>query len=163
MYSEAEVAQLAEQRARDLAAVQQFDVRANQSYNEGKQLYGDFDNALTDLRANFGPQDKDFVEAVLDTGAGAQVLYEMGKKPEVAARLLGMQGRQRDMALAQLAYELRQRPRAPTTTGAPPPINPSVTGAGGQPFNGTPDPSMPLERWIELRNKQAAGTATGRR
>lgn len=77
-----------ETRARQLAAEQAFNDRANASYREGKKVYQDFDEAVGTLAALNAVQRRDFQEAALATGAAHDVIYHLGSNPEEAQAIL---------------------------------------------------------------------------
>ena len=101
------------------------------------------------------------VEAAMETGEAAKVLYELGKNPDEAARIMALPPTKMAVAVAKIAVKPSS---APAVSKAPPPIK-SLNGSGGKVET---DPSkMTMDEWekkfpLPSGKRQIGRTALGR-
>lgn len=147
-------------RAEALAAQNDFNRRCNEVAESGRKAFGDFDSKIEQLRSLVTPGDAGeaaayarLVEATLETGESARLLYELGNAPEQAIKLMGMSPVRMGIELAKLAGKKGE----PEPSGASKPINP--VGARGR-ANEEIDPADPrrgdnlsTKAWIERRQR----------
>jgi hypothetical protein len=158
-YTEEEVQRrayyLAQSQAAQLAAQESFNNSCNEVFFKGAQEFGraEMDNAVETFHNEYGGMPQDFVEAALETGQAHKIIVELAKDPEKAMEILSMPpGVRRAMAVAKLAGNLGSRPK---TSSAPAPIRPQVGGAGKSDPGGA-DPSMSIDKWMKMREKEIA-------
>ena len=118
--------QLVQQRAEQLARVQDFDRRCNDVYARGKRDIPDFEQAI----ANFGMfgglgQHPDFVDAVTQLEDSPKVLHYLGTHPDEAERVMSLRGAAQGLALGQLSARIGTVSKsAPAPTRTPAPVAP---------------------------------------
>ena len=113
------VAQRAEQLAVQRAAEAKFNEDCNRVAAEGKAAYKEnFDAALHNLHLA-GVVTEENLQAVLSTGEGARLIYELGSDPAEAARILNMHPTLRAIELGKrAAIKKAAAPNAPAPTDA---------------------------------------------
>lgn len=143
---------LAQMRAREIVAQQAFDAACNDAYAKGSEQFGEdeFSAAVTNLRLSGVVERRDFIEAALDTGDPARVLYALGKDPDRAAALLALSPTRMAIEMDRMA---RAAPPSKPISGAPPPVKP-VTGTAKAEPN---ESEMSIDEWMAHRNKQVRG------
>ncbi len=82
---------------------------------------------------------------------GPEVLYHLGKNPDLAARMYHMGETEAALEIGRLEARLAM-PQPKTTTSAPEPLN-TLGGGSGKPTDKDPD-DMTTEEWVRWRNKQ---------
>jgi hypothetical protein len=133
-------------RARQIAAEQAFNARADASYHEGKKVYPDFDDAVGTLAAMSAIQRRDFQEAALATGAAHDVIYHLGSNPEEAQAVLS------DLASGSIAKATAEMTKIATKIAAsksarPTPKNEiSAAPAPIRPVGGSAVPHVDLDK-----------------
>lgn len=134
-------------RARQLAAEQAFNDRANASYYEGKKAYSDFDDAVGTLAAMNAVQRRDFQEAALASGAAHDVIYHLGSNPEEAQTILGYLAAGNVAKAAADMKEIAIKSAAAKAAPAPKKEN-KVSGAPApiKPVGGSAVPSVDLDK-----------------
>ena len=96
----------------------EFDRSANDIYEKGVKEYPDFEQSLSNFKMLGGLQPA-VVEAAMETGEAAKVLYELGKNPDEAARIMALPPTKMAVAVAKIAVKPSS---APAVSKAPPPI-----------------------------------------
>jgi hypothetical protein len=113
--------------ARQMVEQQRFDDACNQIYEKGAADFTDFDQALANFRL-LGGLPSTLIEAARETDAPHAVLYDLGKNPEEAARILSLPPIRMAAAVAKMAAKT-VTPPAPRVSKAPEPVKP-VGGPG---------------------------------
>ena len=145
--TQADVDRIATERAREIAAEQQFAKECNDAYQNGKKDYPDFDDSLRTL--GVVGMDRESIEDILATGEGHRVIYDLGKNPEEAARILRLPPRQRIVALARFA----SKPSEPKPISrAPSPVRP----VNGSAKIETDPEKMSMEEWMKWDAERTA-------
>lgn len=142
-------------RAEALVAQREFDARANAVYSKGSEEYSDWEKAVTNLGAMgiVGPEaDPQFLATVTKLGSAHQIIYHLGKNPDVASRLAGLPLAEMAMELKSLEIELA-KPSRVKVSNAPTPIK-TVTGTARKDFD-LADPDTDMKEWLEKRSKTA--------
>lgn len=155
---------IVEARARELAAIQDFNRRCDDTALTGRAQFGEeaFNGRINNLQKLVDQSDPASVTAynalllaAIDTGEGAKVLHSLGADLNEAQRILGMQP-------TKMAVELTKRAIAPPTetSEAPKPITP--IGSRGTPHTAIepddPDKADHLStaEWMRRREKQVS-------
>ena len=139
--------------AAEIAATEAFNNQCNAVAEAGKATFGaDQFQASIAMLNNLGTMSKGFVEAALETGEGAKIIYELGKNADLALAISKMSPVKQAVALAKMAA-------APVSalpvSGAPAPITPTVLGAIPKaPTPSLNDPALDMAAWMAARNKQ---------
>lgn len=143
-----------EQRAQELIKIREFNERCDVVYRAGKTEHSDFDAVLETFNSLGGLQPH-VIEAVLeaDQGNAHKILYDLGKDPDTAYRLLNETN---PFRLAREVIKLSQKYQAPPKPAplskAPPP--PSGGVRSGAPAAPEVDPDkMTTAQWMEWRQK----------
>lgn len=111
--------------ARTIRLVEKTAEATSKVLKEGAK-YQDFDSAIAELVEELGPQiDKvgrpsALMEAVLDSDKAADVLYHLGKNPEVAAELTGLSAAKLGRRIAQIENELAAKAKPKPSAAAKP-------------------------------------------
>ncbi len=120
----ADVDRLANERAEKIASDRAFNEDCNSIAAAGKSAHPDFMEAIGTLNMVAGITPA-LIEAVKEAGDPASLLYQLGKNPDEAARILALSPARMGAALAKLAAKA---PTPPPVSRAPAPITP-VAGA----------------------------------
>ncbi len=135
-----QIRNLATAEAKQIAAAQSFNEKADALYEKGKEEFSDFEGKMTLLRdlGVIGPANVTVAEAAMATGDGHKVLYALGQDTEEAARIAGLPPVQMGVELAKLAAKLNAKPKAEISR-APAPISPLGGIAKSEPDLYDPD------------------------
>lgn len=154
VYTQAELDQLTQQRASQLAQQQTFTARCNTVAEEGSKTFGsEWDASLKNLTSVgvLSPQDTSFIEAALETDAPEKVLHHLGQDPDEAARVAALPPLKRAIEMDRIATRLNAK-GAPEKRTAPPPVTP-VDGSASPNF----DPeTASIAEFIKWREKKRA-------
>jgi hypothetical protein len=144
--TQAEIDRLATERAKQIAAEQQFNAACNKVYEDGKGSHADFDEAVRGIgMLTGGAPPREFLDAVTALPDGAEVYYQLGKNLDEAARIMQLPPVRMAVELAKLSGK-----PARAKSNAPAPIQP----VGGT-TRGEPDPDkMPMSEWVRWREEQ---------
>lgn len=140
-------------RATEIAAAQVMNRDADVSYNVGKAKYTDFDTKLGTFRM-LGGIKPETLQAAIATGVGHDVLYELGSKPDEAARIMSLPPMAMAVEIAKIGTRLAPAvaaPPAPPASGAPAPIVP-VTSAGATRVPDGLGDDVPDSEWFTRRD-----------
>lgn len=116
--------------AKQIARQERFNETADQLVSEGTKKHKDFKDALANLATEVGPFVQNglpspFMEAVLevadDTKQRYELMYHLGKNPEVAEELAGLSPLKLATRLDRIQRELAEASR-PKTSSAPKPL-----------------------------------------
>lgn len=136
--------------AEHIADTRAFNQRCDDIYETGSKEFQDFDTALGNFQL-LGGLPRHLVEAADATGNPAKVLYELGKNPAEAERLM-------NLPPVRLGVEMAKRaaaaPAAKPISKAPAPISP-VDGAA-RTSDGLTD-ELDDATWFARRNAQLSG------
>lgn len=135
-------------RAAQLAQQRAFDESCNKVFEEGSKSFPDFQDALSNFKL-LGGLPPVLIEAAIETDNAANVLYQLGKNPGEADRILRMSPTKMAVAVAKLA----SKPAEPLSVSkAPPPIKPI---AGNGKVETDPE-KMPVEQWMKWDEERQA-------
>lgn len=139
---------LVEQRANAVAHEQAMKARGASVNQTGTAEFPDFVQAVQTLDALGISNDQ--VQSLLGMDDAHKVIYQLGKNPDEAARILAMPPIQQGRELERLALKAAQ-PAARAVSNAPNPITPvdSTTSAGKDPSK------MSTAEWMAWRTKNA--------
>lgn len=147
----------------------EFTRQVNTEVVKGRAEYADFDTIVAQLQSLTGPDlPREIVDAALETGAAADVLYALGKDLSEADRILSLPPQRQAVAIARLADKVSATKAAKPTPGAsaaasvsaaPAPIAPKVGGVASVAID-LADETVPIGDWIAARTKQLNGRAT---
>jgi hypothetical protein len=158
--TEDQINAMAEARARELAKSmaqqQNMDEALNRVYYTGKNEYPDFDDALKTFGL-LGGLPPTIMEMVADMKDSHKVLYQLGKDPDEAERILSLSPNKAALELAR--FEARaSAPVRRAVSSAPAPIK-TIDGSSRAPE----DPEkMSTDQWIKWREKQLNERRAGR-
>lgn len=138
--------------AQQIADERVFNEKCNGIYEDGKKAFPDFDNALRTYQA-IGGFNQNFIEAAMETGKSAQVLYELGKNPDEAMRIMALSPVKMGIELSRMADKIGKTVAAKPISQVPPPITP-VDGAAR--VSDAPSDADDDATWIAKRNAQLA-------
>lgn len=94
-----------------------------------------------------------FMEVAMASEKGPDLLYHIGRNPELVARLAGQSIPQRLATLGRIEADLSRPPPPPKPSAAPPPLNPIGGGGSG----GAKDPSkMTAQEFLRWRLESRA-------
>lgn len=120
---EGAVNQRAEQLAIQRAAEQRFNEDCNRVASEGKAAYKEeFEAALANLQMA-GVTTAENLQAIIGTGDGARLIYELGSDPAEAARIFNLSPTLRAIELGKRAA-VKPTKAAAAVSNAPAPIKP---------------------------------------
>ena len=143
------------------AEVQEFNRKADEMYNAGAAKYSDWKDSVDTLVAS-GFMDKDLIDSAMAVEDGAAVLHHLGVNLDEAERINALSPIRKAAEMAKLSVQL-STPRSVPVSSAPAPI---------KPVNGSPNPSIDLQRisdtddmkaWAAARAKQGSRWAQGRK
>jgi len=130
-----------------VAAETSFTNKCNAVYEKGLTDYPDFKDSLGSLQTV--GVDKNFLENLVELENPSKIAYELGKDPERAQKIMALGPK------AQLKELLKLDTAKAATSAAPAPITPKVAG-GLTGVVQTTDSNVPIDKWMEMRNKEAA-------
>lgn len=139
---------LVDKRATEKAQQQAITERGVSVAKVGAESFPDFQQAVVTLDALGITQDQ--VQNLLGMEDAHKVIYQLGKNPEEAARILALPPVQQGRELERLALKSAQ-PAAKAVSNAPNPITPvdSTVSSDKSPAK------MSTEEWMAWRNKNA--------
>jgi hypothetical protein len=120
---------------------------------KGQAKFEDFEDVVYDPSLMISPE---MLEIATDMGNGPDVLYALGQKPDEAARIAGLSGRQAVLAMAEFATSVGPK----KGSGAPPPPKPAK-GSGDSADTGELRDDLPADEYI--RRDRARRAKIGRR
>lgn len=147
--------------AKKVAAAQAFTDRANETYNAGKEKFGDWDAKMATL-AQAGLYSDQLLEAAIESGAPVEVMRHLATELGEAERIAELSPLRMGAEITKLASKLT-KPAGARVSGAPAPIDP-VTGSV--------TPVVDLKKladsdnmaaWVEQRKKSGDPWAQGRK
>lgn len=145
--------------AREIARVERFREQAEQIVNAGSKAHGDYMASLKDLAQEVGDFVKpngapsDFMEVVLEVvDKPADVLYYLGKNPDVAGELADLSPLRLAKRLDRIERELTEK-AAPKPGTAPKPIEPVKPRAS---VSTLPSDNDSLDDWMAKERKRMA-------
>lgn len=159
---------LVNQRARELAAVNDFNRRCDDTALAGRAAFGEteFNSRIDNLRKLVDNTDQQSVQAynsmlmaALETGDAARVLFDLGADLNEAQKVLAM-------TPTKMAVELTRKAAMPpsTVSNAPKPINPITTRPGSHERISPDDPDrsdhLSTAEWMRRREEQLAARRT---
>lgn len=164
---------------------QNFNQRCNAEYAKGKEAHADYDQvvgALTKLSPISDPRTgqpllpRSLVEAAVETGSGAEVLYALGRDSALADRIMTLSPTAQAVEMAKLALKLEKSSASsaagetgagdtgaeaadaePQVSRAPAPVKPRAGASSPKP-SWTPENTeqFSTEEWIAQREAQIA-------
>lgn len=146
-----------EQKALEMAKVQQYNDRANSIYQQGCQEFQDFPQKIAQLR-DMGVVSREFVEAADESGDAAKVLYYLSKNLDQAEQIASLPVHKMGVAMGKLVTKLSAPPPVKPQSKAPPPIKP-VSGA---PKRELGDMEMSIEEYMRREDERQAKRRFGR-
>jgi hypothetical protein len=144
--------------ARQMVEQQRFDDACNQIYEKGAADFTDFDQALANFRL-LGGLPSTLIEAARETDAPHAVLYDLGKNPEEAARILSLPPIRMAAAVAKMAAKT-VTPPAPKVSKAPEPVKP--LGGVGRAERDPMSDDAPMDVWIKAHDEREAARRASR-
>lgn len=145
-----------------IAQAQAFNARANETYEAGREKYGDWEGRMEGLRIT-GLMSETLIDAAMASDAPSAVLHHLGGDLAEAERIAALPPIRMGVELGKLAMKLSTPKPGARISGAPTPITPVTPVAS---------PVVDLSRladgdnmaaWVEARKKAGDPYATGRR
>lgn len=157
--SEEEIRKRVADEAMKIAAANRFNEACNDIVDTGKQEFKDWDEAIKNLGlvGAIGPDvSTEFLETAIELKEPHKILHYLGKNLEEAEKIAKMPPKKMAMEMARVEAQINAPKTvvAPPISSAPAPVVP-VTGAAK---GGTPsidDPSLSMDDFVALRQKQA--------
>ena len=152
--------------AKQIARVERFTEKANSIYKEGTTAHTDYDDALKNLAAEVGHfverdgSPSKFMDVVLQTVDNpTEVLYHLGKNPDIAEELAGLTQLQLVKRLDRIEREMSEKSK-PKPSSAPKPLEPVKSKATASPL---PQDEDSTEVWMkkEFARMKAKGLIHG--
>ncbi len=159
--------QAVQRTAMGQADVMAFNARANRIAAEGLEKFPDFDSSISTWK-RLGELTRPIIEAADETGHAAEIIYELGKDPAAAERILKLPPIQQIAAVVKYANKYNVAPvvgeRRTGLSTAPEPIKTVVGGSGA-----VPEPTLfdteklTTKQWIEKREAELEAKRSKRR
>ena len=162
--TQADVDRLAEQRARELSVIHDFNRRCDEIALAGRQTFGEavFNGQIANLQKIIDQDDPVSVQnynsllmAAIETGEGVKLLHQLGSDLDEAQRIMGLPP-------TRMAVELTKKAMGPASevSGAPRPLVP-VGGRGASHEAISPDDPdradhLGTTEWMRRREAQLA-------
>jgi flagellar motility protein MotE (MotC chaperone) len=148
-----DVEALAERKARELVEQQTLQRKVSDTLAKGKALEG-FDSACNTAIEELGllnskGQPTALLAVFLEADAPHEVLYHIGKNPEVADEFSGLTPTQAARRLAKLETELAAA-KTPKPSAAPKPLTPVRATASTEELSD----DLPMDEWVRRRESQ---------
>ncbi len=137
--------------AQQLRAQERFDDDANAADKSGRERYKDGWSKATETLKTLGGFDPESMQQILATDDPAQVLYELGSKPENYQRVMDLPPYKRFAELVKLATPT-PKPAPKRPSGAEPPVEPIGGRNRGDPTELRDD--LTDEEWYARRSRQ---------
>lgn len=156
------------QRAGAQAATLAFNAKCNRIAAEGGEKFPDFATSV-DTWKRLGELTVPIVEAADETGHAAEIIYELGKNPAEAERILKLGPVQQIAAVVKFAQKFTGEPtgttRTRTLSDAPAPIKVAVGGGNAKPVEPTlyDTDKLTTAQWIEQREAELEASRSKRR
>lgn len=154
--SDEEINRLAEEKAKQISAANEFNKACNTIVEAGKKQFTDWDEAIKNLNL-VGAIGKDvspeFLETAIELKNPSQVLHHLGKNLEEAERIAKLSPKRMALELARVEASLNTPAPPPPVSNAPAPLVP-IAGAAKASSTDISDPSISMEEFHSLRNKQ---------
>lgn len=169
-YSQADIDRLAENRARELAVIHEFNRRCDEVAVLGRSAFGEnnFNERISNLQKLVDANDpssvqsyNSFLSAAIDTGEAAKLLHTLGSDLDEAQRIMSLPA-------TRMAVELTKKAMAPEiqVSNAPRPITP-VGGRGVSHEAISPDDPdrsdhLSVQEWMRRREMQVSERSQAR-
>ncbi|WP_140803856.1 hypothetical protein [Rhodanobacter glycinis] len=141
---------LVNRRAAEMREVEAFNEACNTTYQKGKEVLPDFDEAVKGYQLLGGLDGRrEFLEAVNSLPNGSQIFYHLGKNLDEGAHVLALSPVKMALELTKLSQKLS---KAPPVSNAPAPIKP----LGGTAVHSDDPEKMSMKEWVAWREKQLA-------
>lgn len=146
-------------RAGAQAATLAFNAKCNRIAAEGSEKWKDFDASVATWK-RLGELTVPIVEAADETGHAAEIIYELGRQPAEAERILKLTPVQQIAAIVKFGQKYGATPAGVTTareiSGAPEPIRVAVGGGAAKPATVTlyDTDKLTTAQWIEQREAE---------
>lgn len=145
--SDAEIDVLANQRAEQISRQRSFDKACNDVAAAGKDEYADFDQSLRTFQM-LGGIPTPLLEVITEMPNAHKVLYNLGKDPDLAERVVKMSPTKQALELARLEQNL-SKPTPKQVSAAPAPVKPiDATSRASENME-----TMSMEDFIKAREK----------
>ncbi len=145
--------------AEEKAAIRVFAEKANSIVEKGQRKNTDFMDVVRDLESEVGPfvlrdgKPSAFMETVLDVADDpVELMYYLGKKPDVAAELADLSPRKLAIRLDRIQRDMSESSK-PKTSKAPQPLDPVKPKSSD---NGLSS-DLPVDEWMRRREKEIKG------
>lgn len=155
-------------RAGAQAATLAFNSKCNRIAADGAEKFPDFDTSVATWK-RLGELTIPIVEAADETGHAAEIIYELGKNPAEAERILKLGPVQQIAAVVKFAQKFTGEPSGTTRTravsGAPEPIRVAVGGGNAKAVEPTlfDTDKLTTAQWIEQREAEIEAKNAKRR
>lgn len=141
--------------AREIAHVERVAEKSNDIVKVGQKSYQDFMPTVKVLAEEVGElfdeigRPKPVMEAVLDSEKPAELLYFLGKNPDLASELVGLSPAQLGRRIARLETQMADQAK-PKTSAAPRPLDPVRGGSSDTELRS----DLSTDEWMRRREKQ---------
>lgn len=114
----------------------------------GAEKYDDFESVVTSENARITPL---MAEAIFRTENQADIAYYLGKNPKVATKISKLEPMQQAIEIGKLEERYSKPVKSTKKPSAPDPISPV---GGGNTQSDEITPTMDIEKFMKVRNKQ---------
>jgi hypothetical protein len=141
--------------AREIAHVERVTEKSNDIVRVGQKSHQDFMPTVKVLAEEVGElfdevgRPKPVMEAVLDSDKPAELLYFLGKNPDLASELVGLSPAQLGRRIARLETQMAEQAK-PKTSAAPRPLDPVRGGSSDNELRS----DLSTDEWMRRREKQ---------
>ena len=153
-YRPEDIDRLAEERAREIATVQEVAQRSNEAFKDGLKTFGDaFKSSVAAVIEEAGElittrgTPTALGEAILDSDKPAELLHYLGQNPDIAESLQGLSAARLGRRISAIESEMKQA----KVSKAPQPLKP-VTPKGAP--LAKPESQMTDAEWYRARFKR---------
>jgi hypothetical protein len=141
--------------AREIAHVEKVTEKSNEIVKVGEKSHKDFMPTVKVLADEVGPlfdergRPQPVMEAVMDSDKPAELLYFLGKNPDLAADLVGLSPAQLGRRIARLETQMAEQAK-PKTSAAPRPLDPVRGGSSDTDLRS----DLSTDEWMRRREQQ---------
>ena len=141
--------------AREIAHIEKVTEKSNQIHKDGTKRFPDFMEAVANVQEEVGPlfdrygRPSPVMEAVFDSEKQTDLLYFLGKNPDLASELEGLTPAQLGRRIARIEAQMSEQAK-PKTSAAPKPLAPVRGGASDNELRS----DLSTEEWMRRREAQ---------
>jgi len=148
--AEREAAEQERSKKAQQSEAERYQARQTELIEKGEDKYEDFEDVI---KSDTNTYSRAAFLAMLESDMGAELLYFLAKNPDEGKRISALPAYAQAKEIGKLEDKLQAKPQKQISK-APEPIKPVTSG---QTNSDVLSDDLPIEKWMELRNKQARG------